>query len=177
MSDQGHRTTPLRLRPLEIGDEPSACAAHAELEQEGFAFLLDWSPREPWSSYVERLGRCRRGDALPPGWVPSTFLVADVGGEVVGRTSIRHDLNEYLAALGGHIGYAVRPAHRGRGHAHEILRQSLVIARAEGIGRVLVTCDDDNIASRRTIERLGGVLDDVRAGSPGAPLKRRYWIH
>ena len=109
--------------------------------------------------------------------MPSTFLVADVGGEVVGRTSIRHELNDYLAALGGHIGYAVRPAYRGRGHAREILRQSLVIARAEGVGRVLVTCDDDNIASRRTIERLGGVLDDVRAGSPDAPLKRRYWIH
>ena len=110
---------------------------------------------------------CRRA------WVPSTFLVADVGGEVVGRTSIRHELNDYLAALGGHIGSAVRPAYRGRGHAREILRQSLVIARAEG---VLVTCDDDNIASRRTIERVGGVLDDVRA-VPGAPLKRRYGIH
>ena len=96
MSDQGHRPTALRLRPLEIGDEPSACAAHAELDQEGFAFLLDWSPGEPWSGYVERLDRCRRGEDLPPGWVPSTFLVADVGGEVVGRTSIRHELNDYL---------------------------------------------------------------------------------
>jgi predicted acetyltransferase len=47
--------------------------------------------------------------------VPSTFLVAEVGGALVARTSIRHELNEHLAALGGHIGYGVRPGHRRRG--------------------------------------------------------------
>ena len=165
----------LRLRPLAIDDEASARAAHAELEQEGFSFLLDWSPREPWSGYVERLDRSRRGVHLPPGWVPSTFLVAEVAGELVGRTSIRHDLNEYLADLGGHIGYAVRPAYRGRGYAREILGQSLAVARAEGVERILVTCDEDNIGSRRTIERLGGVFEDVRSVPDAAP-KRRYWI-
>jgi predicted acetyltransferase len=166
MSDGGSDSTAglLRLRPLQIDNEASARAAHAELEREGMHFLLDWSPEEPWSSYVVRLHRARHGQDLPPGWVPSTFLVAEVGCELVGRTSIRHELNDYLADLGGHIGYAVRPAHRGRGHAREILRQSLVIARAEGVERILVTCDDDNIASRRTIERLGGVLEDVRSG-------------
>jgi predicted acetyltransferase len=38
-----------------------------------------------------------------------------------------------------------------------------------------VTCDDDNLASATIIERLGGVLDDVRP-DPDVPPKRRYWI-
>ena len=43
---------------------------------------------------------------MPDGLVPATFLVADVDGVLVGRTSIRHELDEFLAREGGHIGYA-----------------------------------------------------------------------
>jgi predicted acetyltransferase len=68
---------------------------------------------------------------MPADRVPATFLVADVDGAIVGRVSIRHELNDHLTHFGGHIGYGVRPAHRRRGYATEILRQSLVIARAE----------------------------------------------
>jgi len=71
--------------------------------------------------------------------VPATFLLARVGGDLVGRVSIRHELNDFLAEFGGHIGYAVRPQFRRRGHATEILRQALVVARGEGVERVLVT--------------------------------------
>lgn len=65
--------------------------------------------------------------------------------------------------------------HRGRGYATEILRQSLVIARAEGVDRVLVTCSDDNVASAAVIERSGGVLESVIDGSRH-PRPRRHWI-
>jgi predicted acetyltransferase len=77
--------------------------------------------------------------------------------------------------FGGHIGYGVRPVHRRRGYATEMLRQALVIARAEGVDRILVTCDDDNTASSVIIERTGGVLDDIRR-SPDGAQKRRYWL-
>jgi predicted acetyltransferase len=89
--------------------------------------------------------------------------------------SVRHALNEALARVGGHIGYAVRPAHRRRGYATEMLRQSLVVARSVGVQRALVTCDDDNVASARTIERCGGVLQDL-VRVDGRPAKRRYWV-
>lgn len=48
-------------------------------------------------------------------------------------------------------------------------------ARDEGVDPLLVTCDDDNTASASIIERLGGILEDVRQGSDGI-AKRRYWI-
>jgi predicted acetyltransferase len=126
-------------------------------------------------SYLAKLERYRRGINLPPDRVPATFLVALSGNQLVGRLSIRHELNDFLTNYGGHIGYGIRPSHRRRGYASEILSQALIIARAEGIDRVLLTCDEDNIASATIIERHGGRLEDVRA-DPHGPPKRRYWI-
>jgi predicted acetyltransferase len=166
----------LRLRPLRLEDEADARKAHAELEEEGFAFLLGWDTQEPWAKYLHKRDDNRRGIGLSPRWVPSTFLGAFCGRDLVGRISIRHKLNDFLLEEGGHVGYCVRPAQRGQGFANEILRQGLVIARAEGIDRVLLTCDDDNLASARIIERHGGILEDIRPGTDGGPPKRRDWI-
>ena len=69
------------------------------------------------------------------------------------------------------------PDFRRRGYATEILRQSLDIARDRfGLTRVLLTCDDDNVGSIRTIEKNGGVLENVVYGADVPKPKRRYWI-
>jgi predicted acetyltransferase len=167
--------TSLRLRPLRPADERQARRAHDELRAEGFTFLLGWEPALGWPAYLARLEERSRGTELPDRWVPSTFLVAEVDGALVGRASIRHRLDKFLLTEGGHIGYAVRPAHRRRGYATEILRQALLVARAAGVEDALITCDEDNAASVSVIERLGGRLEDVRDVAAGAP-KRRYWI-
>lgn len=168
--------TDLRLRPLRTDDETEAVQAHHELAADGFEFLSGWTPDRPWADLLRQYDAERRGTDLPPDRVRADFLVAEVGGTIVGRVSVRFALNEWLAAYGGHIGYGVRPAYRRRGHATEILRQSLVLARDGGVDRVLVTCDDDNAASAATIERCGGVLEDV-VDQPGTTVpKRRYWI-
>lgn len=171
----GERTD-LILRPMASGDEAMARAAQTELSADGFNFLLDFLDGEPWPSYLARLELLRSGRGGPEGWVPSTFLIAQVAGQLVGRASIRHTLNPWLALWGGHIGYAVRPAFRRRGYATEILRQSLPIAGALGLDKVLVTCDEGNSASAAVIERCGGVLGDIVPGENGASATRRYWI-
>lgn len=143
---------------------------------EGFAFGLGLTPGVGWSACLQTFDERRRGLNLSPDQVPATFLVADVGGTIVGRTHIRHELNDFLQRVGGHIGYCVLPAYRRRGHATEILRQSLTIVRAIGVDRVLITCDDDNAGSIAVIEGCGGELDSVISGTASKSPKRRYWI-
>ena len=167
--------TRLRLRPLGPADEATFLAAHEAMAREDFVFGLTYEPGQRWLDYLAQLDRQRCGIDLRPGFVPATFLVADVDGQLVGRSSIRHELNDFLRREGGHIGYGVLAEHRRRGYATEVLRQSLVVARAVGVDRVLVTCDDDNVGSATVIERCGGVLQDVIDCEDGIP-KRRYWI-
>ena len=143
---------------------------------EGFTFGFGLEPATRWSTYLKTLQDHHCGRNLAEGRVPATFVVADAAGVIVGRASIRHELNDRLRQEGGHIGYAVLPAYRRRGYATEILRQSLIIARAHGVGRALLTCDDDNIGSIRTIEKNGGILENVVDGPDLDKPKRRYWI-
>lgn len=158
----------------------SLLRAAAELEAEGngsYLMLEQWPVErlhdaDEFTRYVEE---CRSTDVVRPEdahWrVPSTWLwIVDDGDEVVGRVSIRHRLNDNLLNVGGHIGYAVIPSARRRGHATAALAQSLDLAAELGIDPALVTCDDTNVASRRVIENNGGVLEDVRAG------KLRFWV-
>ncbi len=148
-------------------------ASQRELAAENFVFAF-LRPGQSFVDYVRMVDDHRHGRSIDVDWVESTWLLADVDGAVVGRSSIRFELNDYLLAQGGHIGYGVRPSHRRRGYATEILRQSLVVAHAGGVGDVLVTCDDDNIGSARAIEANGGILENV-VEIDGVPL-RRYWI-
>ena len=161
------------LRALRAADEASALAAHAELADEDFDFLLHYDGTV-FADYLATLKRMRFGQGLSPRQVPATFLAAFSDGDLVGRVSIRHALSEQLLRLGGHIGYAVRPQFRRQGFATAILRQSLGVALEMGIERALVTCDDSNAGSIATIERCGGVLD--HSEQTLVQHKLRYWI-
>jgi predicted acetyltransferase len=148
----------LILRELGLDDEFAAEAAHERLAAEGFPFLLDRDRAGSFGEYLELLERQRTGRDPHPGRVRASFLGAEVDGEIVGRVSIRHELNEHLEREGGHIGFTVIPDHRRRGYASQILRRSLDLLAADGLATALLTCDDDNVASAATIERCGGEL-------------------
>jgi len=168
----------LVLRILRRGDEAMFRVAVEEFLKESpswpFAFGLDQS--ESFADYVRKLEEWTRGVGLPPNWVPGTFLVGVVGDVIVGRLSLRHRLNDFLRRIGGHIGYGVIPGHRRRGYATEMLRQSLPVCKGLGIQRALVTCDVDNIASRKVIENCRGVFEGITNEPALDVQKRRYWI-
>ena len=165
------------LRSPSLADEQSLRAAQTELASEGhYGFLLnDFSNDDvEFGAYIQRVSDYARGENLIQGHVAATFLVAEVSGDIVGRVSIRHELNEFLTNFGGHIGYMVRPAFRMKGYASEMLRQALLVAKGFGIQPLLITCNDDNIGSIKVIEKHGGALEN-KVDDNGR-LLRRYWI-
>lgn len=129
----------------------------------------------PLARYLDVLRAGASDHAPTPTRVPATFLFAFLGPRIVGRVAIRHRLTPALEREGGHIGYAVVPEFRRRGYATAMLRWAIQFARTElGLSRLLVTCDDGNVGSIRTIEKNGGVLDDVVV--VGERTIRRYRV-
>lgn len=128
-----------------------------------------WRTAEGFAGFVARL----RADSVAPrqpGWVACTTWWWCEGSAYLGRIALRHALTERLRVVGGHIGYDVRPTARRQGHATAMLAAVLPHARRMDIDAVLLTCDNDNVASRRVIEANGGVLEDEFEGA------LRYWI-
>lgn len=130
-----------------------------------------------FEAYLATLRAEVKGANLPAGFVPqTTFWLVD-GNTFIGRISIRHQLNEQLRKVGGHIGYAIRPSKRQMGYGKKILELALPKAKELGITKALVTCNETNIGSRKIIEANGGVLEDITNMGEGNPRKLRYWIH
>lgn len=110
------------------------------------------------------------------GLVPdSTFFCLDLDKDMfVGAVNIRHTLNERLLRCGGHIGDGVLPSLRGKGIGTKMVSLALEECRKLGIHRVLMVCDKENIASARTIQKNGGILENeiIEDGI----TEQRYWI-
>jgi len=128
------------------------------------------------AAFVEMCGHHSIGRNLPAGWVPQTtfWLVRDAK-KIVGCSRLRHNLTQFLAEHGGHIGYDVRPSERTRGYGTRLLQLTLAEARRIGLTRVLITADEANVASWRIIERNGGQREPNRL-APESDALRRYWI-
>jgi predicted acetyltransferase len=165
-----------RLEAPDVGYEASYLDAVEEFLAEGRTDEAAVHDYPSFGAFVRHLRDQARGIGLPDGYVAgSTFWLVDAG-VFVGRVEIRHELNDALRRFGGHVGYSVRPSRRRQGFGTEALNLALVQCRTLGIEQVLITCDVDNEASRRIIERNGGVLEDM-IKVPGRPVTTmRYWI-
>ncbi|MCB9453133.1 MAG: GNAT family N-acetyltransferase [Anaerolineaceae bacterium] len=165
----------LFLTEADIRYKETYLEAIREFQEEGR--YLDWTPREiaaDFLHFVQTLHACKTYPR--PGRVPETFYWLIDGDTFIGRLSLRHELNDSLNLIGGHIGYEIRPSMRLRGYGKAILRLGLHKVRELGLKRVLVTCDDTNIGSSKIIEANGGLLQDVIVVPGHSAPVRRYWI-
>ena len=139
----------------------------------GSAGLDRLSSIEDW---LKELKKRSCEDTVPKGLVPSsTYLaVREKDNYIVGMIDIRHYLNEYLTQVGGHIGYGVRKTERNKGYAKQMLKLALEKCKELKIKKVLITCDEDNIASEKVILSANAKLEDIR--NVDGENKKRFWI-
>lgn len=132
---------------------------------------------QSFQEYITALNRYEDPDNLPPGKVlQKSFWFLNDANTLVGNSRLRLSLNEYFLNIGGHIGFDVSPEHRRKGYATEILRQTLMEAAKHDIDRVLVTCNEENILSRKVIEKNGGLLENVVIEESTGKNILRFWI-
>ncbi len=143
-----------------------------ELEKYGY---LDM-PCEDLKLYIENF---LYGNGLPDGYVRSTYLWLVQDQIYIGQVNIRHALTENLEKYGGHIGYSIRKSEQGKGYGSEMLAKTLEYVKQNfNFSEVLITCDDDNYASAKVIEKNSGILQNkiVNTIDGQKILTRRYWI-
>jgi predicted acetyltransferase len=168
-------TTSLQRPYLEAWSEfaaegRGAAEDHSALGYEAQRFAADWGTSEGFAAFVDFLVASGLEETpRAADWVPQTTFWYVEAGNYLGSIRIRHRLTPSLLEEGGHIGYDVRPTARLQGHATAMLARALQFAASLGLDQVLVTCDEDNVGSRRVIEANGGRYEDTRSG------KLRYW--
>lgn len=112
-----------------------------------------------------RLVLAERVPAVRSTWgVPAyLFRMENPSGDHIGHVSLRVGWSENVIRFAGHVGYRVEPSHRGNHYAERACRLIIPLAKRHGMTHFWITCQPDNIPSRRTLERLGaeyvGVLD------------------
>ena len=169
----------LHLRQPEASDREQVMAYREEFlaidsRMDGTCALDQYDDFDAWLANVRAYSA---PETTPAGKVPATqYLALDENEHLVGMVNLRHCLNDYLLEFGGHIGYSVRPADRKNGYAIQMLKLALDEAKALGLDRVRIACDRYNIASAKTIQANGGVLDGERYDPQDGTLTQRYWI-
>lgn len=171
------------VRPAaEYGAQVMAFKADLEAARDedffaGCAGLENVGSFSEWADFEHRLKAKYR-----EGYTPSEVFLAirETDDRLVGIIDYRHPLTKFLLNFAGNIGYTVRPDERGKGYGTAMLRLMLTVCRAFGESRVLVVCDRENEASRRTIAACGGVMENEAEDTAGvcySGIIQRYWIN
>lgn len=107
-------------------------------------------------------------------------IIAKTLNKPVGKISIRIGEN-YHSFYNGNIGYEVDEEYRGQGYSYQAAKQVLPVAKEYGMKYIYLTCDEDNVASYKIIEKLGAELmekvvppEDYFGYYEGIPVQRIY---
>ena len=128
-------------------------------DENGFINRYHGCSREEFNEVVRNRIAYSKGEDLPEGYVPETFLYLWEEDEIVGEFRIRHFLCESLREGAGHIGYFIGKEYRGRGYATEGLRLTLELARKiVPEEEIYLRVNKDNPASLKVMLKNGGYI-------------------
>lgn len=130
-----------------------------------------------FDSWLEKVRNDVDSANCSEGRVPASLYMAIRKSDkrLIGLIQIRHCLNEKLLQTSGHIGDGVRPSERKKGYVTEMIRLALEKCKELGIKRVLMSCDKDNVGSRKSIMNNGGVLEN-EIKMEDESIEQRFWI-
>ncbi|TGG95136.1 GNAT family N-acetyltransferase [Natronospirillum operosum] len=84
-------------------------------------------------------------------------------GRIIGEIDLRLGATRYLRQFGGQLGYHVDSRFRGHRYAARACLLLQEVALAHEMEGLWITCNPDNLASRRTCELIGATyIDEVR---------------
>ena len=131
-----------------------------------------------FEEFIQELEKAKNIKEIKPHLVnQTTFILFDDNDRALGGVNVRHELNDNLLNHGGHIGVLIRPTERRKGYATKIISLALEKCKELGIDKVLVTCREDNIGSKKAIESNGGIYENSYYDEKNNYTYRRYWIN
>lgn len=153
-----------RAEFLANGDSMDGCSNLRRFDD-----MWDWYK---WIKDAESLETC------PENWVPDTQFISirRSDGQLIGMLDIRHQLNDAIFNYFGNIGYSIRASERCKGYATMQLALAKEICRTLGLNTILVSCHKKNVASAKTIQRNGGILENEVVDERNGEILQRYWI-
>lgn len=95
------------------------------------------------------------------GWVPAYyFAICNKDGTKIGECDLRvgHNENTYY---GGNIGYSINEEYRGHHYAGKACLLLFELAKRHNMDYLIISCDPDNVASKKTCEYAGGKLSEI----------------
>ena len=130
-----------------------------------------------FNDWIDDLEKNKYEKNLPESYSPHTlYLAINDNNKIVGAIGIRWKQVPVLMVFGGLIRYSVRPSQRGKGYASEMLKLALDKFKNTNIENILITCKDFNIASKKVIEKNGGIFENTYSNDDDGYTYLRYWI-
>lgn len=132
---------------------------------------------DSYEKYLEKCEADKNIESINPAWSNAVnYLLVDANNHIYGCSQFRYHILGELINVGGNFVYAIRPSERGKGYGTIQLKLLIEKAKEIGLEKVLVTCRENNIGSRKTMEKFIGKSDTLVPSIHDGIMEYRYWI-